>query len=232
MMTAFSALAKANDAALVSVEAYVELEAAITKLGEEIDNNTETASAESLKAAQDLQEELTAAFAAGSIKNEEVGAKVTAVNLAINAMKAVNGSDDQPADYTWAIKNPDFADGDKNWTIVNGSAKPGVANQVMEGYNGTFNVYQDIANLPEGTYEVKCQGFYRYGWVDEKGLQAAYAKDSMLTSILFHCAISSFSTRSLRVLRVTSGRHSMIQRTTLPFTTCQTSANQLVCVSM
>ena len=151
MMTAFSALAKANDAALVSVEAYAELEAAITKLGEEIDNNTETASAESLKAAQDLQKELTDAVAAGSIKNEEVGAKVTAVNLAINAMKAVNGSDDQPADYTWAVKNPDFADGTKNWTIVNGTAKPGVANQVMEGYKGTFNVYQDIANLPEGT---------------------------------------------------------------------------------
>ena len=80
MMTAFSALAKANDAALVSVEAYAELDAAITKLGEEIDNNTETASPESLKAAQDLQKELTDAVAAGSIKNEEVGAKITAIN--------------------------------------------------------------------------------------------------------------------------------------------------------
>ena len=83
MMTAFSALAKANDAALVSVEAYAELEAAITKLGEEIDNNTETASAESLKAAQDLQKELTDAVAAGSIKNEEVGAKALITGLSL-----------------------------------------------------------------------------------------------------------------------------------------------------
>lgn len=200
MMSAFSALAKANDAALVSVEKYAELEVAITKLGEEIDNNAETASAESLKAAQDLQEELTAAVAAGSIKNEEVGAKVTAVNLAINAMKAINGSDDQPADYTWAIKNPDFADGDKNWTIVNGTAKPGVANQVMEGYNGTFNVYQDITNLPEGTYEVKCQGFYRYGWVDENGLQAAYAKDSIQLNAKLYANLDSVPLHNIIVL--------------------------------
>ncbi len=200
MMTAFSALAKANDAALVSVEAYAELEAAITKLDEEIANNTETASAESLKAAEDLQKELTDAVAAGSIKNEEVGAKITAINLAINAMKAVNGSDDQPADYTWAVKNPDFADGNKNWTIVNGTAKPGVANQVMEGYNGTFNVYQDIANLPEGTYEVKCQGFYRYGWVDEKGLQAAYAKDSIQLNAKLYANLDSVSLRNIIVL--------------------------------
>lgn len=200
MMTAFSALAKANDAALVSVEAYAELEAAITKLDEEIANNTETASAESLKAAEDLQKELTDAVAAGSIKNEEVGAKITAINLAINAMKAVNGSDDQPADYTWAVKNPDFADGTKNWTIVNGTAKPGVANQVMEGYKGTFDVYQDIANLPEGTYEVRCQGFYRYGWVDEKGLQAAYAKDSIQLNAKLYANLDSVPLRDIIVL--------------------------------
>lgn len=200
MMSAFSALAKANDAALVSIGKYAELEIAITKLGEEIENCTETAPAESLKAAQNLQEELNNAIADGSIKDEEVGAKVTAINLAIIAMKSINGSDDNPADYTWAIKNADFADGDKNWTIVNGTAKPGVANQVMEGYNGTYNVYQEIANLPEGTYQVKCQGFYRYGWVDANGLQAAYAKDSIQLNAKLYANRDSVPLRDIIVL--------------------------------
>lgn len=179
MMSCYRTLSEANDKAKASVEAYNELSEALQKLTEEIDNCTETASAESLQAATQLRQQLLGDMENGAIKTEEVGAKITAINLAINAMKAVNGSDDQPADYSWAIKNADMADGDKNWTLVNGSAKPSAANQVMEGYNGTFNVYQDIENLPEGTYLVKCQGFYRYGWVDANGLQKAWEKDTL-----------------------------------------------------
>ena len=176
MMKAYRALAKANDKAAVSVEAYAELAAALENLQNEIVNNEATASPEAAEKAQKLFESTEEAINTGAIATADCGAKITEINLAINALKIQDGSDDKPAPFTWAIKNPDFADGTKNWTLVNKGTNPGVQYQVMEGYNGNFDVYQDIENLPEGTYVVKCQGFYRYGWPD--GAAKAWQADS------------------------------------------------------
>lgn len=179
MMTAYRALNKAIDAANTSVAAYVELNAVGEKLVEAIENYQETATPEALATANALSAEISAGIQNGSIKTEDVNAKVVAANLAIHNLRLQPGSDETPADFSWAIKNSNMADGTANWTCVKGTATPGVADNVMEGYNGTFDVYQDIENMPKGTYLVKCQGFYRYGWVDANGLQKAYAKDSL-----------------------------------------------------
>ena len=176
MMAAYRTLAKANDKAAVSVEAYAELAAALENLQTEIVNNEATASPEAAQKAQELLESTEQAINTGAIATADCGAKITEINLAIIALKIQEGSDDHPAPFTWAIKNADFADGTKNWTVVEKGAKLGVEHQVMEGYNGNFDVYQDIENLPEGTYVVKCQGFYRYGGAD--GAVAAWRADS------------------------------------------------------
>lgn len=67
-------------------------------------------------------------------------------------------SAEEEFDLTPMIVNPNF-DGNS------GSGWKGTASAVSwdvnEHYNGTFDIYQDIEGLPEGTYKVTCKGFYR-----------------------------------------------------------------------
>ena len=67
-------------------------------------------------------------------------------------------SAEEEFDLTPMIVNPNF-DGDS------GSGWKGTASAVSwsvnEHFNGTFDIYQDIEGLPEGTYKVTCKGFYR-----------------------------------------------------------------------
>lgn len=174
MMNAYRTLAEANEKAKVSVAAYEELYAALENLMNELGNPE--ANPGVTTEAGNLFDETMAAYENGTIETADCAAKIAEINIIIIKLKSQEGSDAEPADYTWAIKNPEMADGTKNWTCVNNGGKPGVANQVMEGYNGEFDVYQDIENLPEGTYLVKCQGFYRYGWAE--GAAKAWEKDS------------------------------------------------------
>lgn len=61
-------------------------------------------------------------------------------------------------DLTPMIVNPNFdKDSATGWKGT-GSA---VSWDVNEHYNGAFDIYQDIEGLPEGTYKVCCDGFYR-----------------------------------------------------------------------
>ena len=177
MMAAYRTLAQANTAAVASADEYDKINLAYTELISAFYEYQETASAEAVAKADALQKEVEAALEDGSYKTEDCGAKVTEIKMAINALKMVEGSDEKPGDFGWAITNADFTDGTSGWEMVkNGVQNIGAANNVMEGYNGNFDVHQDIYNLPEGTYLVKCQGFYRYGWLN--GAAKAWEKDS------------------------------------------------------
>ena len=176
MMAAYRTLAQANTAAAASADEYDKINLAYTELISAFYEYQETASAEAVAKADALLKEVEAALEDGSYKTEDCGAKLTEIKMAINALKMVEGSDENPGNFSWAITNADFADGTSGWELVNNGAAPGVANNVMEGYNGNFDVHQDIYNLPEGTYLVKCQGFYRYGGLD--GAAKAWEKDS------------------------------------------------------
>ena len=189
MMAAYRALIEANTAAAASADEYDKISAAIEELTTAYYDYSGTASTEAIATADKLMNETPAALADGSIKTEDCGAKVTEIKLAINGLKLTEGSDDKPADFTWAITNPDFTDGTSGWETVNNGAAPGVADNVMEGYNGNFDVHQDIYNLPEGTYLVKCQGFYRYGWLD--GAAKAWQADSTVIGAKLYANLDS-----------------------------------------
>jgi hypothetical protein len=68
---------------------------------------------------------------------------------------------DNPVDATSLIKNADFT-GANGWTggvSISGNADNNIANMS----NRTFDIYQNISNIPNGWYRLKAQGFYRYG---------------------------------------------------------------------
>ena len=198
MMAAYRALIEANTAAAASADEYDKISAAIEELTTAYYDYSGTASTEAIATADKLMNETPAALADGSIKTEDCGAKVTEIKLAINGLKLTEGSDDKPADFTWAITNPDFTDGTSGWETVNNGANPGVADNVMEGYNGNFDVHQDIHNLPEGTYLVKCQGFYRYGWLD--GAAKAWQADTTVIGAKLYANLDSVEMKDIIII--------------------------------
>ncbi len=63
-----------------------------------------------------------------------------------------------PADFTFALINPDFTDSSEGW-----DGTPTVDYDVAEVYNRTFDVSQELTDMPSGTYTLTVSGFYRYG---------------------------------------------------------------------
>ena len=84
------------------------------------------------------------------------------------AMNAKEYSPTDPMDVSVFIQGRSFARNDGrnsswitthtggNWTWIGGSDNKYYGN---ESWNNTFDVHQEIAGLPEGTYELKCSGF-------------------------------------------------------------------------
>jgi hypothetical protein len=69
-------------------------------------------------------------------------------------------SDDQPANATYMITNPKYADNAKDgWS----GTEAAVDNHEAEIFGKNFDYYQDIENMKPGTYRVSLQGFYRAG---------------------------------------------------------------------
>lgn len=93
----------------------------------------------------------------------------TAIGSAIYKILApdlAQATSENPLDLTAKfVTNPDYANNDNvGWK---GTVQPGIdANNNMQNaefFNTNFDTYQDIINLPEGTYRVSLQGFYRAG---------------------------------------------------------------------
>lgn len=68
---------------------------------------------------------------------------------------------DAPFDLTFLINNPSFDTNSKDgWTS---SLDPNYYSKIDEFYETTFNFYQDITNVPKGTYQLRVQAFQRPG---------------------------------------------------------------------
>ena len=74
-------------------------------------------------------------------------------------VSAKNGWIDITSEY---IVNPSF-DGDSNdgWTFRSNAGSKAVRCGAMEFWNGYFNIYQSISNLPAGHYRLAVQSYYR-----------------------------------------------------------------------
>lgn len=174
MLDAYIALNEAMSKSSASIEAYELMWDAQSILKDtwQFGGCTDAAL---LKEAEDLIDAVGAAYKNGSYTAEEALAKIEEMNAMTTKLKLIEGSDEEPADYTFFITNPNFDGNYNGWTATGDKIdRVGVQNQVMEGWNTNFNVYQEITNLPAGTYQIKCQGFYRYGTNEESA--AAFQK--------------------------------------------------------
>ena len=96
---------------------------------------------------------------------EEVKNVMTTISGPLNTylMSVIEASEENPVDVTFLIKNPDFnANNANSWTGATGSAKE----TVYEFFNKAFNMYQKLAGLPAGYYQLKVQGLARVGIPD------------------------------------------------------------------
>ena len=110
----------------------------------------------------------------------------TDVEKATNDLKAAiltyqyaNASPAKPLDLTYKITNPTFADNTSTgWT------NPGTVNyRLVEFYEKTFDMYQEVSNLPAGVYRLKAQGYERPKSND--GGAAYRAKTEMIYARLY-----------------------------------------------
>ena len=79
-----------------------------------------------------------------------------------------NASGDNPMDATWLILDPFVSCNSRAASVWQGSPGKGGSddprNECFEKYNtGSFDVCQVITGVPNGVYELQCQGFYRMG---------------------------------------------------------------------
>lgn len=73
---------------------------------------------------------------------------------------------DNPVDATFLVRGAGFGRNDTRVSLYwNGSFSTGgdVTNQCAETSSETFNIYQDLKDLPNGTYELRAQGFTTAG---------------------------------------------------------------------
>ncbi|MBQ2340127.1 MAG: hypothetical protein II386_04665, partial [Bacteroidaceae bacterium] len=90
----------------------------------------------------------------------------------------VSATADNPIDATFAVMNPYFGANAKtslwtgDYTAYNGVDN----NKCVEQWNRTFDMYQTISGLPNGVYEMRCQGYYRMGGGNNDASVAATAR--------------------------------------------------------
>jgi hypothetical protein len=99
--------------------------------------------------------------------------------------EAVKAQTTPGADMTAAIINPSFEEADgKGWTIAAGNKNlhGGKAdNYCAESYRSTFTLSQVVEGMPNGTYKLTAQGFYRQDGSDNDNLPVFYANDETAT---------------------------------------------------
>lgn len=114
-------------------------------------------------------EDLTSTW---SLNNEELTQYMA--DLKVKLENAQNASIKPGDDITRKIVNPSFDNGKEGWTVKEGNPKFDGTYKNCEVYQGTFDIYQDITNIPDGVYELSVLAFQR---VAENGV-ASKAHDA------------------------------------------------------
>lgn len=114
-------------------------------------------------------EDLTSTW---SLNNEELTQYMA--DLKVKLENAQNASIKPGDDITRKIVNPSFDNGKEGWTVKEGNPTFNETYKNCEVYQGTFDIYQDITNIPDGVYELSVLAFQR---VAENGV-ASKAHDA------------------------------------------------------
>lgn len=112
-----------------------------------------------------------------SLDNEELTTYMA--NLKVKLENAQNASIKPGDDITRKIVNPSFDNGKEGWTVKEGNPTFNETYKNCEVYQGTFDIYQDITNIPDGVYELSVLAFQR---VAENGV-ASKAHDNGIEDI-------------------------------------------------
>lgn len=112
-----------------------------------------------------------------TLNNEELTQYMADLKVKLEA--AQNASIKPGDDITRKIVNPSFDNGKEGWTVKEGSPKFDGTYKNCEVYQGTFDIYQDITNIPDGVYELSVLAFQR---VAENGV-ASVAHDHGIEDI-------------------------------------------------
>lgn len=112
-----------------------------------------------------------------SLDNEELTQYMA--DLKVKLENAQNASIKPGDDITRKIVNPSFDNGKEGWTVKEGNPTFNETYKNCEVYQGTFDIYQDITNIPDGVYELSVLAFQR---VAENGV-ASKAHDAGIEDI-------------------------------------------------
>lgn len=119
-------------------------------------------------------EDLTSSW---SLNNEELTKYMA--DLKVLLENAQNASIKPGDDITRKIVNPSFDNGKEGWTVKEGNPTFNETYKNCEVYQNTFDIYQDITNIPDGVYELSVLAFQR---VAENGV-ASKAHDNGIEDI-------------------------------------------------
>lgn len=206
MFEALSEIFALNAKIEASVALFAQLEEALYSLEEAIMDSP--ADAKTKKEASNLYSEISRALGEGTFTDAEATEKLTEISTMINLLKRPQGyenaSDDDPYDFTALIQSPSFEteEGTNSISGWQGTTGYNFGNNddqksalALEFYEKTYNMYQDIVGLPNGTYMIGVNAFYRYGsttddydhfMAGDKGLAHIYGvteKDSIHNNV-------------------------------------------------
>ena len=100
-----------------------------------------------------------------------------------------NATAEQPVDVTFLLPGASFGRNDIRINNWNGSPKrDGYAGNDWGDMNGekfdtTYDVYQEITDVPDGIYEVSAQGFYRNGGYDAAANKRKAGNESLIAML-------------------------------------------------
>ena len=174
MFNALSQIFEANDSATVSIALFAQLTNALeTELMTAIYAYEQTADQNVVIAAKSLAEKINDGIDAKTLENADAKALLQEIRLMVVklSLPAGEASDDNALDYTNAIKTPGFdkdgTNSTEGWENTTGSSfgnnDTNKATLMLEYWQSTVGIYQDLVGLPEGTYEVSVQAFSRNG---------------------------------------------------------------------
>lgn len=145
-----------------SSELYAELENLNTTIGEFLALDPAGDEFEDFMALYDdcgTGEGVESLMSTWSLNNEELTQYMADLKIKLEA--AQNASIKPGDDITRKIVNPSFDNGKEGWTVKEGNPKFDGTYKNCEVYQGTFDIYQDITNIPDGVYELSVLAFQR-----------------------------------------------------------------------
>lgn len=98
-------------------------------------------------------------------------------------------SEENPIDITNMLVNPDFSQGSAGWSGTTFTAANGY---LAEQWDKIFDNYQILKDMPAGRYVFSCQGFYRYGNIDNATSAHKNGTEQMLATLYMGTASTPF----------------------------------------